>query len=45
MLNILEGYTLKNMAHNSAKYLHILTEAMRLAFMDKARYLGDIDSN
>jgi len=45
MLNILEGYDLKNMGHNSSKYLHVLTETMRLAYLDRARYLGDLDFN
>jgi len=45
MLNILEGYDLKGLRHNSVLYLHVLTEAMRLAYLDRARYLGDIDSN
>ena len=33
MLNILEGYDIKNMGHNSSKYLHVLTETMRLAYL------------
>ncbi len=41
MLNILEGYDLKDMGHNSAQYLHVLTEAMRRAFADRAEHLGD----
>jgi len=45
MLNILEGFNLAEMGHNSALYLHILTEAMRYAFADRARYLGDPDFN
>jgi len=45
MLNILEGYDLAAMGHNSAQYLHVLTEAMRRAFADRARYLGDPDFN
>ena len=43
MLNILEGYDLAAMGHNSAAYLHHLTEAMRLAFRDRARLLADTD--
>ena len=43
MLNILEGYDLESIGHNSAVYLHLLTEAMRRAFADRARYLGDPD--
>jgi gamma-glutamyltranspeptidase/glutathione hydrolase len=43
MLNILEGYDLRAMGHNSAAYLHHLAEAMRLAFRDRARYVADPD--
>ena len=45
MLNILEGYNLKDMGHNKVMYLHLLTEVMRSAYRDRARYLGDIDFN
>lgn len=41
MLNILEGFNLKEMGHNSALYLHVLTEAMRRAYADRAQYIGD----
>jgi gamma-glutamyltranspeptidase / glutathione hydrolase len=41
MLNILEGYDLKSMGHNSADYLHLLIEAKKLAFEDRARYYAD----
>jgi gamma-glutamyltranspeptidase/glutathione hydrolase len=41
MLNILEGFDLADIGHNSALYLHLLTEAMRRAFADRAQYLGD----
>ncbi len=41
MLNILEGFDLKEMGHNSAMYLHVLTEAMRRAYADRAEHLGD----
>ncbi|MFL5606372.1 MAG: gamma-glutamyltransferase, partial [Gemmatimonadaceae bacterium] len=43
MLNILEGYDLAAMGHNSAPYVHYVAEAMRRAFLDRARYLGDPD--
>ncbi len=43
MLNILSGYDLAAMGHNSAAYLHHLTEAMKLAYADRSRYLGDPD--
>ena len=45
MLNILEGYDLSAMGHNSAQYLHVLTEAMRRAYADRAEHLGDPDFN
>ncbi|HKX32730.1 MAG TPA: gamma-glutamyltransferase family protein [Blastocatellia bacterium] len=40
-LNLLEGYDLKAMQHNSADYLHTLAESMKLAFADRDRYYGD----
>ena len=43
MLNILEGYDLASAKHNSPRYVHLVTEAMRRAFLDRARYLGDPD--
>lgn len=45
MLNILEGYDLKEMGHNSAISLHVLTEAMRRAFADRALHIGDPNFN
>jgi gamma-glutamyltranspeptidase/glutathione hydrolase len=41
MLRILEPYDLKSMGHNSARYLHYLIEAKKLAFADIERYVGD----
>lgn len=43
MLNILKGYDLKAMGHNSADYLGALVEAMRRAYADRSEYLGDPD--
>jgi len=43
MLNILEGYALKDLAPNSAAYLHLLTEAMKYAYADRSKHLGDPD--
>jgi gamma-glutamyltranspeptidase/glutathione hydrolase len=40
-LNILEGYDLKAMGHNSPEYLHTVVEATKLAFADRDRYYGD----
>ncbi len=41
MLNILEGYDLKSLGHNSAAYLHLLIEAKKLAFADLDAWLAD----
>ena len=41
MLNILEGYDLKAFGFGSADYLHVLTEAKKLAFADRARWYAD----
>jgi gamma-glutamyltranspeptidase/glutathione hydrolase len=41
MLRILEPFDLAAMGHNSARYLHHLIEAKKLAFADLARYDGD----
>jgi gamma-glutamyltranspeptidase / glutathione hydrolase len=44
MLNILEGFDIKALGHNTADYLHIVTEAKRIAFADRAAYLADRDA-
>ena len=43
MLNVLEGFDLKANGYGSAKNIHLTAEAMRRAFADRARYLGDSD--
>ncbi len=43
MLNVLEGYDLASLGHNTTPYLHVLAEAMRRAFRDRAQYLADVD--
>src|SRR6476660_560892 len=40
-LNMLEGFDLKKMGHNSPAYIHTLAEALKLAFADRDRYYGD----
>jgi gamma-glutamyltranspeptidase / glutathione hydrolase len=40
-LNMLEGYDLKALGHNSPEYLHLLGEVMRLAVADRNQYVGD----
>ena len=44
MLNILEGFDLQSLEHNSAAYLHLLIEAKRIAFADRDAYVADPDS-
>lgn len=41
MLNILEGYDVKALGHNTAEYLHLLVEAKKLAFVDRAKHIAD----
>lgn len=41
MLNILEGYEVGKLGHNTAEYLHLLVEAKKLAFIDRARQIAD----
>ncbi|HSC27236.1 MAG TPA: gamma-glutamyltransferase, partial [Vicinamibacterales bacterium] len=41
MFNILEGFDLKSLGHNSAAYLHLLVEAKRIAFADRDAWLAD----
>ena len=41
MLNILEGFDLKALGHNSAAYLHVMVEAKRIAFADRGAWIGD----
>lgn len=43
MLNVLEGWDMKSLGHNSADYLHRLTESMKYAYADRSKYLGDPD--
>jgi len=42
-LNILEGYELQSLGHNTPGYLHLLIEAVKLAFADANRYVADPD--
>jgi gamma-glutamyltranspeptidase/glutathione hydrolase len=42
-LNILEGFDLKAMGHDSADYIHTVTEAMKLAYADRDSYYADTD--
>jgi gamma-glutamyltranspeptidase / glutathione hydrolase len=41
MLNILEGFPMSDMKQGTASSLHVMIEAMKRAYADRARYLGD----
>jgi gamma-glutamyltranspeptidase / glutathione hydrolase len=41
MLNLLEGYDLAALGFGSAEHLHVLIEAKKLAFEDRARFYAD----
>lgn len=41
MLNILEGFDLRASGHGTSQTLHLLVEAMKRAYADRARWLGD----
>ncbi|MCA9046531.1 MAG: gamma-glutamyltransferase, partial [Planctomycetaceae bacterium] len=45
MLNILEGFPIRETGAGSAATLHVITESMRRAYLNRARYLGDPDFN
>ncbi|XP_001630088.2 glutathione hydrolase-like YwrD proenzyme isoform X1 [Nematostella vectensis] len=40
-LNILEGFNLKELGHNSPEYLHLVAEALKLSFADTLWYNAD----
>jgi len=41
ILNIMEGYNVKEMGFGSSEYIHYFTEAKKLAFEDRAKYYAD----
>ena len=43
MLNILEAYDLRSMGRQSAEALHLMIEAKKLAFEDRAKFYADPD--
>ena len=43
ILNILEGYPIGDYGHNSAQTIHLMAEAMKRAYADRSKYLGDTD--
>ena len=40
-LNLLEGFDLAAMGHNSERYAHTVHEAIKLAYADRNAYYGD----
>lgn len=45
MLNLLEPHDLRSMGFGSANYLHLLIEAKKLAFADRAKFYADPEKN
>ena len=43
ILNILEGFDIGSMGFGSAEYLHVLVEAKKLAWEDRAKFYADMD--
>jgi gamma-glutamyltranspeptidase/glutathione hydrolase len=43
ILNMLSNFPLREWGHNSAKTIHVMAEAMKLAYADRSEYLGDPD--
>jgi gamma-glutamyltranspeptidase/glutathione hydrolase len=44
MLNLMEGFDVAAMGHNSADFLHLIAEAKKIAFADRGAYLADRDA-
>ncbi len=45
ILNIMEQYDVSSMGHTSAEYVHLFTEAKKVAFEDRAKYYADPEFN
>nr|WP_241634818.1 gamma-glutamyltransferase [Fusobacterium gastrosuis] len=43
ILNILENYNLKDIPAGSTKFYHLLSESMKMAFADRAKFMGDTE--
>ena len=43
ILNILEGFPIGESGHNGSRTLHLMAEAMKLAYADRSKHLGDPD--
>jgi gamma-glutamyltranspeptidase/glutathione hydrolase len=41
-LGMLATFDLKGLGHNSARYIHVVAESLKLAFADRERYYGDV---
>lgn len=41
ILNVLEGYDLRALGHNSSAFIHLFVEAKKLAFADRAKFYAD----
>jgi gamma-glutamyltranspeptidase/glutathione hydrolase len=42
-LGMLSAFDLRSLGHNSARYIHVVSEALKLAFADREQYYGDRD--
>jgi gamma-glutamyltranspeptidase/glutathione hydrolase len=43
ILNVMEGYPIGFLGHNSSDTIHVMAEAMKRAYADRSEYLGDPD--
>ncbi len=43
MLNLLEGFPVGKLGHNTAQTIHLMVESMKLAYADRSKFLGDPD--
>jgi len=43
MLNVLEGFSIRELGHNTAQTIHLMAESMKLAYADRSKFLGDSD--
>jgi gamma-glutamyltranspeptidase/glutathione hydrolase len=43
MLNLLEGFSIGELGHNTAQTIHLMAESMKMAYADRSKFLGDSD--
>jgi len=43
VLNLLEGFNLKTLGHNTREYIHLISEALDLVYSDREKFYGDPD--